>query len=66
VEELRAAGFSHSRAEITRVPDATVSLDPETTQKALKLIGKLDDLDDVQSVSTNLDIPDDFDPSTLE
>ncbi len=66
VEALEAAGFSHNRAEISRVPDATVSLDAETTQKALKLIGKLDDLEDIQSVSTNLDIPDDFDPSTLE
>lgn len=64
--ELQNAGFTHNRAEINRVPDATISLDPETTQKALKLIGKLDDLDDTQSVSTNLDIPDDFDLSTLE
>jgi transcriptional/translational regulatory protein YebC/TACO1 len=66
LESLENAGFTHNRAEVAMVPDATVSLDPETTQKALKLIEKLDDLDDVQSVSTNLDIPDDFDPSTLE
>ncbi|MFW6343707.1 MAG: YebC/PmpR family DNA-binding transcriptional regulator, partial [Sediminispirochaetaceae bacterium] len=66
VESLENAGFAHSSAEISKIPDATVSLDSESTVKALRLIEKLDDLEDVQSVSTNLDIPDDFDPSTLE
>ena len=59
---LTAAGFEPSMAEVTMVPDATVSLDPEKTRKALRLIENIDDHDDVQSVSTNLDIPDDFDP----
>jgi transcriptional/translational regulatory protein YebC/TACO1 len=40
-----------------------VSLDPDGTRKALKLIELLDDHDDVQDVSTNLDIPDDLDLS---
>ncbi|MFO7848366.1 MAG: YebC/PmpR family DNA-binding transcriptional regulator [Spirochaetia bacterium] len=66
VESLENAGFTHRSAEINKIPDATISLDSETTVKALRLIEKLDDLDDVQSVSTNLDIPDDFDPSSLE
>jgi transcriptional/translational regulatory protein YebC/TACO1 len=39
------------------VPDATVTLDPEKTQKALKLVEHLEDHEDVQSVATNLEIP---------
>jgi len=59
---LNAAGFEHTVAEISLIPEATVSLDDEGTRKALRLIDLLDDHDDVQEVATNLDIPDDFDP----
>ncbi len=62
LEALQERGFTETSSEITRIPDATISLEVEKTAKALKLIEKLDDLDDVQSVSSNLDIPDDFDP----
>lgn len=57
---LQSAGFNHEYAEVTRIPEATVSLDEEGTRKALKLIEQLDDHDDVQNVSTNLEIPDGF------
>lgn len=57
---LEEAGFKHEHAEVGLVPDATVSLDEEKTRKVLKLIELLDDHDDVQSVSSNIDIPDDF------
>ncbi|MCK4542269.1 MAG: YebC/PmpR family DNA-binding transcriptional regulator [Spirochaetales bacterium] len=59
---LQEKNYSHSMAEITMVPDATMNLDEDGTRKALRLIERLDDLDDVQSVSSNIDIPDDFDP----
>lgn len=59
---LTAAGYEHSVAEVSRVPETTVSLDDEGTRKALRLIELLDDHDDVQEVATNLDIPDGFDP----
>jgi len=62
LEEMQRQEFRESSAEITRIPDAVIALDNEKTAKALKLIEKIDDMDDVQSVSTNLDIPDDFDP----
>jgi len=65
-EALAQAGFVSLRAEVAMIPDATVSLDTETTIKALKLIDRIDDHDDVQAVSTNLDIPDDFDPDSIE
>ncbi len=62
LEALQAKGFQENSSEITRIPDVNISLEPDKTAKALRLIEKLDDLDDVQSVSTNLDIPDDFNP----
>lgn len=62
VDALEAAGFENSSAELTLVPDSTITLSLEKTAKAIKLIDKIEDYDDVQSVSTNLAIPDDFDP----
>lgn len=62
LEGLEKLGFTHSSAEVAMVPETTVALDKEKTAKALRLIERLDDHDDVQSVATNLDIPDDFDP----
>jgi YebC/PmpR family DNA-binding regulatory protein len=44
-------------AQITRVPTNTVDLDAETGRSVLKLMEKLDDHDDVQSVSSNFNIP---------
>ena len=60
VNALTDAGFEHTMADISMIPDTTVSLDNEKTAKALRLIERMEDIDDVQSVSTNLDIPDDF------
>ncbi|WP_319561247.1 YebC/PmpR family DNA-binding transcriptional regulator [Marispirochaeta sp.] len=57
---LQAAGFTEEMAEISLVPEAYVSLDPDSTAKVMRLIERIDDHDDIQSVSTNIDIPDDF------
>jgi YebC/PmpR family DNA-binding regulatory protein len=59
---LTDAGYEHEVAEVSLVPETTVTLDADGTRKALRLIDLLDDHDDVQEVATNLDIPDDFDP----
>jgi len=59
---MKEAGFEHENAEILKVPEARVSLDHDRTRKSLRLIELLEDNDDVQEVSSNLDIPDDFDP----
>ena len=61
VAALEAAGIENTYAEVSMVPDATVTLDEDKTGKALRLIDYVDDYDDVQSVSSNLDIPDGFD-----
>jgi YebC/PmpR family DNA-binding regulatory protein len=60
LEALSQAGIENTMAEVAMVPDATVELDTEKTGKAMALIERLDDHDDVQSVSTNLDVPDDY------
>jgi len=57
-EALIAAGFKAEDAEVTMVPSTTAELDLETAQKVLKLIDMLEDLDDVQNVYSNADIPD--------
>lgn len=62
VDALEAAGFENNTAEIQLIPDSTITLTNAKTAKALSLIEKIEDNDDVQAVSTNLEIPDDFDP----
>ncbi len=63
LEALQSAGFPEEEAEILMLPDNRVSLDDEGTGKVLKLINKLEDNDDVQSVASNLDVPKDFELS---
>jgi YebC/PmpR family DNA-binding regulatory protein len=57
LKALETAGFAQTMAELARVPDSTVTLDNDKTQKALKLVEYLEDHEDVQSVATNLEIP---------
>ncbi|MCK4516059.1 MAG: YebC/PmpR family DNA-binding transcriptional regulator, partial [Spirochaetaceae bacterium] len=57
---MQAGGFTHESADILQVPDARVALDDEGTRKALRLIEALEDYEDIQEVSSNIDIPDDF------
>ncbi len=60
LEALEGAGLNHLSAEVAMIADAQVSLPEEKIKQALKLIEALEDHDDVQSVSTNLDIPEGF------
>jgi YebC/PmpR family DNA-binding regulatory protein len=55
---LTKAGIEPSSQEITRIPRDTVDLDGDTARKVLKLMERLDDHDDVQSLSANFNIPD--------
>ncbi|MBI9100780.1 MAG: YebC/PmpR family DNA-binding transcriptional regulator [Spirochaetales bacterium] len=59
---LTEAGFKSTMADTQKNPETYVSLDAEKTTKALKLIERIEDNDDVQNVYTNLDVPDDFEP----
>jgi YebC/PmpR family DNA-binding regulatory protein len=56
-EALAARNIKTEMAEITRIPTNTVDLDAEAGRKMLKLMERLDDHDDVQSVSANFNIP---------
>lgn len=60
---LTAANFEQELADVALIPDNTVILDNEKTEKVLKLIEKLEDNEDVQAVASNLKVPDDFEPS---
>ena len=58
-DALAAAGITASEAAVTRRPDTTVSItDVHTAEQVLKLIDKLEDLDDVQEVTGNFEIDD--------
>lgn len=56
-DALTAAGIEPEVKEIARVPKNTVDLDTETARSVLRLVERLDDHDDVQSVSANFNIP---------
>lgn len=55
---VEAGGVPISSAELTMVPQATVPVDGGQARQVLSLIEALDELDDVQAVHSNFDIPD--------
>jgi len=57
---LQAKNFETMSAEISMVADAEVTLDNDATAKALKLVDKLEENDDVQNVYTNISIPEGY------
>lgn len=54
---LQSAGLDYESADVEFVSSLKVTCDKPTAEKALKLIDGLEDLDDVQTVFTNMDIP---------
>ena len=58
---LTGKEFETMSAEVSMVAEAEVSLDNDGTAKALKLIDKLEENDDVQHVYSNIAIPEGFD-----
>ncbi|GAB3321289.1 YebC/PmpR family DNA-binding transcriptional regulator [Haliea atlantica] len=56
---LEEAGLEIAGGEVTMVPSTTVALDADGAASVLGLVDMLEDLDDVQNVYTNADIPDD-------
>jgi transcriptional/translational regulatory protein YebC/TACO1 len=57
---LERGEFKHLSAEVTMIADAQVEVPEDKLGQALRLIDALEDHDDVQNVSTNLDIPEDY------
>ena len=61
VEGLEAEGFKSTSAEFTRVPQNTIEVtDEKTAQNIMRLLGKLEEHDDVQNVYANFDIDDEL------
>jgi YebC/PmpR family DNA-binding regulatory protein len=57
-EALTAAGYEIEAAQLTMRPKALVSPEPDQAVKMVRLVEKLEDLDDVQEVFTNIDVND--------
>ncbi len=55
VEGLTKWGLESSDAELTMVPSTSAVLDESGTEKVLRLIDALEDIDDVQGVHSNLE-----------
>lgn len=56
---LEAAGVAVESAESAMIAKQTVELDSSRARQALRLVELLEDLDDVQRVTANFDIPED-------
>ncbi len=55
---LEAKKIPIASAELLKVPKTTVQLDDKAAMQTLKLLDKLEELDEVQHVSSNADFPD--------
>ncbi|MCL5960938.1 MAG: YebC/PmpR family DNA-binding transcriptional regulator [Chloroflexi bacterium] len=58
-QKLEQSGLKITSAEITLQPKSTVELDEKDALQVLKLMEKLEDLDDVQRVHSNVDFSED-------
>lgn len=59
-DAIQEAGIETTLAEVSMIPQTTVKLDGKEALQLLKLMGSLEEYDDVQNVYANFDIPDDI------
>ena len=57
-EALEKAGITVEASEVALIPDNTVVLEGDAAEKMNKLTGELEDLDDIQEVYHNAELPD--------
>jgi transcriptional/translational regulatory protein YebC/TACO1 len=58
-DAIENAGVAIEHAEVDNIPDTRIEVtDDDTASSVLKLVGALEELDDVQNVYANFDIPD--------
>jgi transcriptional/translational regulatory protein YebC/TACO1 len=57
---MAAAGLKPENAEVTMRADNTVTLELEDAEKMIRMLDRLEDLDDVQNVYSNADISEDI------
>ncbi len=60
LEALKTNNIEHMNAELTLRAETSVSLDQEMSEKVLKIMDFMDELDDVQEVHTNAEFPENF------
>lgn len=60
LEAMQAAGFEQDGADINKIPDTYTQVDSERAHKVMNIIDRLEALDDVQQVSTDMELPDDY------
>ncbi len=58
LDAFRAKELEMEFSEVTQIPQTTVDVEPGDAKQAMRLLEALDDHDDVQNVSTNLNITD--------
>ncbi|WP_419418622.1 YebC/PmpR family DNA-binding transcriptional regulator [Legionella sp. D16C41] len=63
-QALQDAGFEIEQSHLTMHAQTTVKLDHETAESLIKLIDMLEDLDDVQEVHSNAELPESLFEST--
>ncbi|WP_440694271.1 YebC/PmpR family DNA-binding transcriptional regulator [Clavibacter nebraskensis] len=56
-EALQQAGIDYDSADVEFVPQVKVEVDLETARKVNKLVDAMEDLDDVQNIYINSDVP---------
>jgi YebC/PmpR family DNA-binding regulatory protein len=59
-DALKKAGLEIANAEVTMLASTQVELDKDTAESLMKLVDRLEDLDDTQNVYTNADISEDI------
>lgn len=59
-EKLEKSNFAVESAEITAIPQSYVHLEGKEAEKLVKLLSALEELDDVQKVHSNMDVPDEI------
>ncbi len=57
---LEAAGVAVENAELAKIAKTTITLDEHTSFQVLKMLDKLEEMDDVQNVYNNVDISDEI------
>ncbi len=57
-EQFEQSGLVPAQSEIAMIPTTEISLEKDDAEKVMALVDMLEDLDDVQNVYTNANIPD--------
>jgi transcriptional/translational regulatory protein YebC/TACO1 len=57
-DALESQGLAVADSEATLIPKTTIQLDDAAAEQTMRLIERLEDLDDVQDVHSNFDVSD--------